>query len=297
MRSGLRIIALAAVLVLAGCGVPGGLDGSGALGADGETTPTLTPVAVPQATDTDRGAGVTTAQAKGSDRLAPGLTADGVTDATALAAAHVDALDGVPFTVRQNVTERTADGSLLLSTTTRAAVGPDRQRYRFARTSTEILDGERRVLRTVRFADGEVVHERIILRGGTDQQILRDRTENLSSLPAGLPTRLRDQTGVARIFDGVETTVAGQTERNGTVVYRVESTGIADPESTDLRNASLVAFVTERGLVQEYRLSYVTERVGVGPVHVFSTARFTDVGTTEIRRPSWVTDDSAPSGT
>jgi len=81
-----RPLALAAVVVLAGCGAVLDEGGSGA----GTPTPTLTPAPVPEVTATPVA-------------LPPGMTGDRVTNPDRLLAAHRSVLDGVSYTLRLRV--------------------------------------------------------------------------------------------------------------------------------------------------------------------------------------------------
>lgn len=256
--------AVALLVVLAGCqGI-----------APAAETPTLTPVAVPTEVPTERPPRM----------LAPGMTERGVTDPSALAAAHAEALDGTSVTFRANYTERGPNGTVRSRTVTTVQFGAG-DRYRYVR-----IDGDPRgdVQRVERWSNGERVLERRVDGNDTVQRVLRDADGRPLAPAAALPVEPAARRGIGQVFRAMPTTIAGQEVRNGTTYYRVVSTGLATPNPSALRDASLTALVDERGIVHRYRLTYTTDRGGdAGPVHVVATVRFTAIGTTTVECPTW----------
>nr|WP_264822408.1 hypothetical protein [Halocatena marina] len=100
------------------------------------------------------------------------------------------------------------------------------------------------------------------------------------------------------LFQAVDTKVINHTTNNGTTLYRLTSTEIADPTQLDwhesgmkkFRNLTFHAVIDSRGVVHEYRLAYTATLTETNPstsVRVVSTTRYTKMGSTTVDRPSW----------
>jgi hypothetical protein len=253
------------LLVVAGCSGP--LVGAGDERADGET---LTPVPVPD-------------EVRGPDELAPGVTSEGVVDATRLARAHARVLANVSYTAHRNVTRRTRDGRLRSGTESVVRTTADRSRFRYTLT---LRRDERRVID--RFADGGRIYERERQAGETTYALLRG--------PDSAPLAPRDASfgdvsnrrGIANLFSRFRFVVAERVDRNGTTNYRLATPEPqAVPPAYDVTGSALV---DERGFVREYELSYRIVRGGEGGTQVTSVAvrvRFGDVGSTAVAEPAW----------
>lgn len=119
-----RALGLIAVVLLAGC--------SGFATTPAEpSTETLTPVPVPA--DDRR---TTAPPATAAERLAPGVTAEGVVEPFALADAHVVGVRAASYTVERTTSVRYPNGSLRTRETTNASVAAGGARYSLARTVT-----------------------------------------------------------------------------------------------------------------------------------------------------------------
>lgn len=254
-------VVLVLLVLLAGCqGVtPGG------------ETPTLTPVVVPTETPTERP----------PQTLAPGVTERGVTDPSALATAHAEALGGTAFTFRANYTERGPDGTVRGRTVTTVRSGAG-DRYHYVRSDTD----DETVRRVERWSDGERALERQVAGNDTDYRVVRGPDGQPLGPAAALPVDPTARRGIERVFRAVQTTVTVRAVRNGTTYYRVEGDGLTTPNPSSLQDTSLVALVDEHGVVHRYRLAYTTDRGG-DEARVVGTVRFTDVGTTTVERPVW----------
>lgn len=256
---------LVVLVVLAGC--------QGIAPRGGET-PTLTPVAVPTEVPTERP----------PRTLAPGVTESGVSDPSALAAAHAAALTDTSVTFHANYTERASDGTVLERTATTVRFGTG-DRYHYVSIDADRSEAVRRV---ERWSDGERVLERRSTRNGTAYRVVRGADGEPLPPVVALPVGRAESGGIERVFRAVETTVVGREVRNGTTHYRVVSTGMTTPNPTAVRNASLVALVDERGVVHRYRLAYTIDRGDdAGAVRVVGMVRFTALGTTTVERPAW----------
>lgn len=259
--------------VLVVCVVLAGCNGVFVTESD-DRTPTLTPVAVP--TDEPTPTPV--------PRLAPGLTADGVTNASALAAAHLDTFENTSFTMQETVVYRSEDGIPIRRIESTTRVGDD-GRFRVTKRwngSTALQqvgyydDGERVLVTTTRTNDA-TTYRRL-----SSQAVAAQR----SSVSDGGSGRIET------MFVAAETRVAGRTERNGTTVYHLVPTGTRGNSSNTAtildRSVSVHARVTERGLVRNYTLTQRLSGDGAdGATTIVVSTRYTAIGTTDIERPAW----------
>lgn len=262
-------------LVLAGCN---GLT----LGENRTPAPTLTPAAVP----TDEPTAIPV------PRLAPGLTANGVTDSLALGDAHASVLDTRSYTVHERSTTMYANGTVYTRGTTDARLAADDGRYHVVQKGSGVrTDGtSERAL----WSDGKRVIVAETTNDTTAYEVPRGR-EGEPVSPDEVP--MVDPTNHERIyayFGAVDTRVTDRESRNGTRRYRVEATEMTAPSAFEVRwrnprNLSLVAFVDSRGLLHEYRLHY-TATLNGDVVRVHERVRYTDLGETTVERPRWYDD-------
>lgn len=259
-----RALALAVLLVLAGCGgsAPGSTD----------ATTTLTP-APPLSADPP-----------------PGLSATGVPNATALANAHGGALEGRSFTLRsrfrivddagpiyrENTTQRVAaDGRVAR---TRHVEWSDRAPVRSVVTRLDVYHANGTTY--ARAVDGGVSYDRTAEPDGLDD------VRGVS--------RLRDLYVAGRHWAVTETRVDGGRG------YTLVSTDVA---LTALRTSSFVqsprdvrlrVTLTAAGRLVGWRLTYVVDFAD-GPAQATRTARVSAVGGTEVVEPAWL--DTARNAT
>ncbi len=269
-------LALAVLLVLAGCG--------GTVGSGGDTpTGTVTPAPVPDGEAVDRGRPA---------RLAPGLAADGVFDAGRLARAHADRLAGRSFT-RVRTDTRRVNGSLRQrdETTLMYAAGGDRFRYRLNQTTRGSEGVERSEID--RYADGNRVLVASRDANGTEYEVLAGPTGDPYTPAQVFPGNATGATSLARLLTLVDVTVTDRRTVDGRRHYRVETP--ARQDIPPLRNISLVATVTESGLVRNYRLSYDVERGG-RQVRIVVTVAYDRLDRTTVEPPSWLPEARAATG-
>jgi hypothetical protein len=243
-----RPVAVAAVVVLAGCGAL-----AGAVSDDpgrSEATSTLTPVPVPEVTATPV-------------PLPPGVNESGVRDADALLDAHQSALQGRSYTlrVRLRVNEDLYTRLVRVETPTRY--------YQH-----DVIGGTRG--NVTQFASGPSVYTRSAFLGVVRYDRLNNayppesRTVRLS--------RLLLQVGDAVVF---ETTVDGRP------AFVVRGTYPVHPETERLRNVSIRAVVEPSGLIRSLTVSYVRAG-SRGPANVTRSFSYRDVDSTTVERPAWV---------
>ena len=269
---------LACLLVLAGCS---GFSGAGPdSGGSDASRANVTPAPVP-AVDTP-------------ERLAPGLTADGVTNASALADAHDAAVRRASVTVRSNRSIEYANGTLRQRTTGTVRVGRNgtayAARYEFTgrplwldpdspdivRTGYYWSAGER-TLRTVAFANETT------------------RYEDLSAALGASVRRSLTRPGqeYERLLEDTETRVIARTTRNGRELYVVEASGMTSQYFSwyrgfeNPRDATMRLLVDERGVVRRHRFAYTATIEATATVRIVERVRYTDLGNTTVERPPW----------
>ena len=273
----LAALAVALLLVTAGCNAfPSG---------DAATVETTADAA---GTAVGDGTTETTAETTAPDAdLAPGLNESGVADPWKLADAHRGALNDTSYTVRTNLTAR-GNGTILAHTnsTVKVAAGgtPQRTRYEVGGERPGVIGAFGRDVEA--WSDENRTLYAMEGPNGTTYQRVSDDQRPSSGTPAG-----RDH--IYLLLSGFETTVTGTETRDGTTLYRVNSTDVAQPEiladelrTETVRNASLSALVTEDGLVREYHVEYAGT-VENATVEVERTTRFTRLGETTVERPPW----------
>jgi hypothetical protein len=230
----------------------------------------------------------------GESPLAPGLNRTRVIDPAELADAHEAVLHNTSYAVETNLTARAPDGTLRarLNSTTKTAHDPVR------RVGRSVVDGT--TPRAVGLAGFDLrvwatengTWYAVETSNGTDYRKVADELRP----PAAART---DRDVLFVLFSGLETAVAGVEFRDGTPLYRVESTGVENPEAIasqfnveSVENVSLTALVDQRGAVREYRVAY-TATLGENTSRVERTTRFTALGETTVERPPWVDEAKA----
>lgn len=254
-----RALAVVGLLLVAGCG------GTTAPGGGSTPTPTLTP-APPLSADPP-----------------PGLSATGVTNTTALAAAHAAALGNRSFTLRSRYRVVDDEGVLYRENATRR-VAADRRVVR----TRHVEWSDRSPVRSAaaRFdlyhANGTTFTR--ALDGGASYDRVRE--------PAALDDlrqerRLRELYVAGRHWTVEETRVAG--ERG----YSLVTTDVAltalrpSPFVRSPRDVRLRVRLTAAGRLVGWRLTYVVAFED-GPAQATRTARLSGVGETSVAEPAWL---------
>jgi hypothetical protein len=263
MRRALGMVLIAVLVVLAGC--------SGVLGGGGgEPTETVTPAAVP--TDEPTPTPV--------PRLAPGLTRQGIENASALIGAHTSLLQNRSFTQKSNTTGVAQNGSSLFQTISTSRSGPAGEKvYTVSERNgsygspsdlsfpvrTEVWANDERLFRKRTYANGTATYDRFEQRYGASGAGLIYLLEPFGTANTSVTTR----------------------ERNGTTLYLVQ--GESQGESAFRQgNVSLRLLVDSRGLIHSYRtVREIPSDESLA--RVVSETRISKVGATDApERPSWV---------
>jgi hypothetical protein len=261
MQRTLGMILLAVLVVFAGCGgVLGGDDGS-------DTVETFTPAAVP----TDEPTPTPVPQ------LAPGLTGEGIENASALVIAHTSVLQNQSFTMTTNATGLASNSSVIVRSTSTLRAGPVGEGiYSVSeRNGSYGYSNFEFPVRTEVWSDGERLFLKRAYANGTTTYEQQRTYGRFGAGGAGLLYRLEP-------FGTANTSVV-ERERNGTTLYFVRGRIQGDG-----RNMSLRLLVDSRGVIHSYR----TVRQGAFEANVsriIYETRYLEIGTTDApERPSWV---------
>ena len=268
---------LCLLVVLAGCNAPVGAGGGGTA----DTPPAATAAPVPE-----------------DSTLAPGLADEGVVDPERLTDAHTGAISDDSYTLVANRTERYGNGTVRSGLRIRVELAADRGYH--VRTATAGPDGPV-FLGTppasgAFWSNGSVYVRRLTNDDSTIYNEFRPReggagtwTYWVTTVPFG-----GGQADPTSFYTGVFRSVAVDTVERDTdgdsVVYRLHGSELREASFTgefaDVRNVSLRATVTERGLVRSLRLRF-TGTVDGEPVRVEWQVRYRNVSATTVERPGW----------
>lgn len=270
--------ALAAVLLvaLAGCS-------SVVVGTE---SPTVTPVDVPSG-GTPVG-DAATATATPGNRLAPGLTEDGVTDPFALADAHRASVENRSFTAEHHRSIRAGNGTLR-SVDRRVRVAPGGAPYYLVRSSQSHPDYPvESVARHVElWFDGTESLFRVGVENPTFERGVADR-------PTGPVDDVTYHDRLVVLYSRLDWRVAAKdVDSVGTAYYDLRADGPSDPQALAVpalvsapENVSARVVVTGDGRVHRLRVSY-DARIDGRRVRVDRALRFDLVGRTTVERPGW----------
>lgn len=264
-RRSAAVAGLVLSLALAGC-----------TGLGGSDTPTITPAPLPEPA---RGTTV-------APTLAPGLTADGIENASRLTRAHFGHLQNTAYTAESRKTVRGPDGDVRRrrtevfriagNGTTSQVVSIDRPDPESNGSLVESWRNRTRVMFAIT-SDGETDY--IVRSGGAYGRRLY-----------GIQSTVPESQQLFFLLRSVETRSA---ERTGNGTIRVTGQGLVRPKlfagtvrGTDIGNLSLTMTVTPDGLVLSYDLRYEAEQAGTR-VRVHRQLRNRNIGSTTVPPPAW----------
>jgi len=221
----------------------------------------------------------------------PGVSENGVTDTSALVEAHTEALQSTSFTVRSTRTMRSAEPAFAVTTNQTWQLDAN-ETLRGSVVSTTNVTGavpqpyRQRPERRSVWRQGRTTVERVEVNGS-----LTEREVDFLNTSVKLNPALQRQT----IYDLTTSsnTSVDRVSRDGRELYRVDAS-LNDTGVTT--NASMTLFVDGDGVVREIQTSR-TVRYRTGPRRITQRIRITDIGTTAVDRPTWVSpsaDDSSP---
>lgn len=250
------VVLLAAVLVAT--------SGCNALTDGNELTPPsrVTPVAVPTDAPTPTPVG----------HLAPGLTRDGLTDPNELVDAHAAVLANTSFTLREEWTLESPNGTVLARRVRTVRVEGDESYTVLDRTGAlgprhrETWSGtEGHVSRTSH--DDATSYDRLPLSGSPHDEAVWE--------PGAL---------FYRAFEPQWNPTVGRLDRNGTTLYHLDNIYPSGPS-----NNGITARIDPRGVVRNYSVYDPDPAVSRVPSATLSirSVEITDIGTTTVERPAW----------
>lgn len=267
------------LVVLAGCSGTGGTVGDG-----GESpTETVTPVPVPDA-DPERG-------------RPTGIDGSGVSDPGSLAAAHDRRLEERSYRLVSNQTVRYANGSVRSQYLIDLRLAANRTYSVTVRTDGPAgprLLGDPPAVSEF-WSDGETY----VRAFGTNDPTYNEFTPTASGVGTWrfwattgvFEVRLSPPELIRESLGAVPTRIESTRSIDGGERYRVVDVGAPDaelpfPSASPARNVDLVAAVDRSGLVRRLELEY-DGRIDGDRVVVSRSIAYSDVGTTEVRRPAW----------
>ncbi|CCQ36938.1 uncharacterized protein Nmlp_2785 [Natronomonas moolapensis 8.8.11] len=272
-------LCVALLLVLAGCSGTGGTVGD----SPPAPTETVTPVAVPDA-DPERG-------------RPTGIDGSGVSDSRSLAAAHDRRLEERSYRLVSNQTVRYANGTVRSQYLTDLRLAANRTYFVTVRTNGPAgprLLGEPPAVSEF-WSDGETY----VRAFGTDDPTYNEFAPTASGVgtwrfwatTGAFEVPRSPTTVIAESLDAVPTRVESTRSVGGSERYRLVDVGAPDAElpfraAAPARNVSLVAVVDRSGLVRRLEIEY-DGRIDGNHVVASRSIAYSDVGTTEVRRPAW----------
>lgn len=270
MREMRAVVTLLVAITLALAGCSGGLVGS-------DSTPRPTPAPVPSAEST----------ASPAPQLAPGLTADRVSNSSDLYAAHRAALANRSYTRVTTLNVTFSNGTSYYRQVSRT---------RFA-NGTALINGERTGVRAQQFNSNIIVNYTIYFTGDTrvSRAVLRSGTvRKFRHLPSDLPDAWSIPL-VERRLRVADHRVVDRGDRYVLYASDLPWPAFRNPAFLSApRNVTSRTIVTPAGLILESRVSYRALVAGE-EVKVRRSVRFMQIEETTVERPGWLQNRTGPS--
>ena len=267
------------LVVLAGCSGIGGTAGD----SGEQEVETVTPVPVPDA-DPERG-------------RSTGIDGSGVSDPWSLAAAHSERIENRSYRLVSNQTVQYENGTLRSQYRTDLRLATNRTYFITVRTDGPegpLLLGEPPAVSEF-WADGETY----IRAFGESDPRYNEFTPTNSGVgtwwfwasTGSFDVLLTPSELIGETLSAVPTRVESTRSVDGGERYRVVEVGapVAElpfPAASPARNVSLVAEIDRSGLVRRLELEY-SGRIDGDRVVVSRSIAYSDIGSTEVRRPPW----------
>lgn len=269
MRLPLPVVAVALLVVLAGCGGTTGSTPSTA--APSSKAPTTTP-------------GGTTHGTQGSPVIAPGVTTYEVVDAFALADAHRATLQNTSYTAVRTERVRYANGTLAASRTTKAFVNHSTDTVLY---TTSVTDPAPRTYPAVAGTSELWANDTVSLARSLNAGDVQYRKSRLTR--SDLAVRATHWEDLASLLIGANTAVDGFGIENTDKLIRVFASSVGTPDAVlgTPSQYTFSALVDQRGVVHSYTTTYQTRLDGT-TLYVTNTVWFTSVGGTAVDRPPWL---------
>lgn len=219
-------------------------------------------------------------------RVAPGVTTEGVVNRIALGAAHNDTLRGTSYTVEYHLAVRYPNGTMYSGFDAVTRVDGTHTRVR-----TTVMQFSGDVKRRSYWTDGARTGQFTTYRNGTTTSATGNESDGTLNTVFARP----GEKYAIFLFQNTTSRLAGNVTRNGSTLYRVIATNLTsrqlgllpsfNPPRTE--NATVHALIDDRGFVHQYNTTYQTTTDRDVTVTVTSSIRFTNVSTTTVNRPEW----------
>lgn len=269
-----RGVALAVLVVLAGCGSLGASDQAVTQSA------AVTPAPVPTGGETP------TPVQRAVDF--PGVVDGQMRDGRALAASHQHHLRNTSYRIVTNLTVRVSDGTLLRRNGT-VSVAPGGERYTL----------DRETLRTRRTGGQTAGFERLqVYRNGSEGWYRRIASREVGYGPADeldLPTDRSRANDIGRLLDAFTVVVEDgrfgpQRQYNAVALALTNPSALDPPARVGVPvDGRLVVAMDVAGVVRFYQVRYEATLRGER-VQVRRTVRFEDIGRVTVREREWVAE-------
>ena len=214
------------------------------------------------------------------DTPPPGVTEEGITNLTALAAAHERAMSNRSHTVwLDRYSERVNANDTRVQHDVDMAV----EGGRFLITNARVESGDRRRLGAV-YHDGAVTYGAVWNEstGAYDRVLRIDPRHDLSPTPETVR-----RIAVTRFLSTAETNVTSRTARDGATLYRVVGTGQPNATAFDrVWNYTAVAVVDSRGYVGDLTVEF-TARSSGRIYRMRHEITYDRLGSTTVEVPAW----------
>lgn len=222
-----------------------------------------------------------------ADRIAPGVSIEGIEDPDRLAEAHDSFLTNRSYAMTSGTRYRFENGSLLYQTTHNRTVdrARDRQMVVRERWGNPNARLHRPDTSYAEWRNGTVAVERTV-RGRSVRYHARERRTRRQPSHGG---------SVAMFVAAHDPEVVGKRTSGGTTEYVLVARNVSEVRLLDRLDADmtaaprLVAVVTAAGLVREVRLTAHGSYDGT-PVRAQYHVRYGAIGTATVDRPPWLAD-------
>ncbi|MFB6189310.1 MAG: hypothetical protein ABEI57_05455 [Halapricum sp.] len=273
MRRVLVALAFASMLVLAGC--TGG--GGGTTAAPSTTPQTPTAVATTQQ-------GPTNASSIPESAYPPGTSADGVTNASKLLAAHNDALLRTDFATQENtsIDRLAANGTAQSAQRSLLRVDMDTEQATVDLLSITNTTAGKQVRRTTAFTNGSIVATRTTQNNQTNYQVRQ--AQSFRAMVTNGPR-------VGGLLSGASFTPVASAQRGNRTLIRFDVTGLNEsalPANRSVRKVGGSLVVDDRGLIRSLSIRYqITNSDGV-PLLARTYSLSVTPTSLDVSRPDWL---------
>ncbi len=234
-------------------------------------------------------------------QLAPGLTAQGVTDVSTLTEAHERILQEDSYTVTRTSAQRYSNGTVRYRFHSRIQRGSNGSHF-YSRTrypTSSLTFADSSLQRYEYYGTSDTVYQRYIAQNNTTMRVY-----NRSEVPVLTTFTSREYLyTVLSAFNHTHGFTVTEVPNSSPPRYHIHLTRLDSPAIfanylglQTMTNASLTAAIDRWGVIHRYNLTY-TGQANNQTVSGSRTIRFTKTGSTHVPQPSWIhnaTTSSSP---